>query len=210
MAIRNILFDIGYVLLDFDREAVVRELAASSRTIHPERFGREQVFLPGAIEEFETGRIGGEEYFARFCQVSGCELPFGEFRRIWCAHFTEIAPMIALGRELSRDYRIYLFSDTNPLHVPAVYELHPALRFFHGEALSYRLGALKSHPGFFERALEQLGLAAGECLFIDDLEANVLAARANGIRAICHRDPESTRRGLLAALGDGSAPHAPR
>lgn len=63
---------------------------------------------------------------------------------------------------------------------------------------------VKPDPAIYHLALARFGLEPHEAVFIDDNEANVLAARALGIRSIHFKDAESTRReiveaGLLAA-----------
>jgi putative hydrolase of the HAD superfamily len=48
---------------------------------------------------------------------------------------------------------------------------------------SCELGAAKPDPAFFCRVLDRLGAAAPEVLFVDDNEANVVAARECGLAA---------------------------
>ena len=55
---------------------------------------------------------------------------------------------------------------------------------------------LKPDPAIYHRLLDRNGLVAGECLFIDDSEKNVLAARAVGMAAHHFRGAE----GLAAEL----------
>ncbi len=70
----------------------------------------------------------------------------------------------------------------------------------HGQALSCELGVMKPEKAFFERALEKLGLAAEECLFIDDLEKNVVSARSFGMCALRHTEPEATIAAVFRKL----------
>ena len=108
--------------------------------------------------------------------------------------------MIALGRALSQHFNIFFLSNTDPLHIPVLYDHFPDLLFFHGEALSYQLGALKPEAAFYERALEKFSLNPGECLFIDDLAENVTAARQLGLRSIRHTTPAETKSAVLSEL----------
>lgn len=62
------------------------------------------------------------------------------------------------------------------------------------------VGARKPEPAYFERVLETLDLPADQVGFVDDVEANVAAARQLGIRAV-HHDPASGVTGLRGALG---------
>jgi len=47
---------------------------------------------------------------------------------------------------------------------------------------------------------DRLGLSAAECVFVDDTEGNILAARALGFAAVYHQSPAATRTELLALL----------
>ncbi|MBG0828092.1 HAD family phosphatase [Planomonospora sp. ID67723] len=58
--------------------------------------------------------------------------------------------------------------------------------------ISGEVGMRKPEPRIFEHTLGVVGLSGAECVFIDDIEANVTAARALGIVGVHHRDPEAT------------------
>ena len=199
--IKNILFDIGSVLLLFDREATVREFSYYSETIPQENFTDEHVFLPEFWPGMETGEISPCEYYERFRKKSGCRISFRHFSLIWARYFTDSRPMITLGRSLSRRFRVYFLSHTDPLHIPVLYSRFPDVLFFHGQALSYELGVLKPERSFFARALEKFALKPSDCLFIDDQPPNVEAARKLGIRSIHHFNPEQTRAEIIDEFG---------
>ena len=59
---------------------------------------------------------------------------------------------------------------------------------------SHEVGLLKPDPRIFALAAERLGVLPEEVVFLDDVEANVDAARASGWHAVLHRStPESIR-----------------
>ena len=197
--IKNVLFDIGSVLVVGDPEATAREFALYSDR-PKERFGTEHVFLADIQPAFERGEISAEQYYQAFVGVSGCRVSFRHFSIIWAKHFVEIPPMIRLGQRLARNLKVFFLSNTNPLHIPALYKLFPSLLFFHDQALSYQLGALKPDRAFYERALEKFGIKPRECLFVDDLADNVDTARDFGMRSIHHLDPANTASSIYAVL----------
>ncbi|OGG04655.1 MAG: hypothetical protein A3F83_00880 [Candidatus Glassbacteria bacterium RIFCSPLOWO2_12_FULL_58_11] len=205
--IKNILFDIGSVLLQFDREATIREYSCYSGIAAPAELAFESVFLPGQWQKMETGEMKSEEYYELFIKASGCRISFRHFCLIWCMHFREDREMIALGRALASKFKLYFLSNTGPLHIPGLYDRFPSLLFFHGQALSWDLGVLKPDPAFFARALDKFSLRAPECLFIDDQLCNVETARALGIQSIQHLSAEKTAAAISAALDlDGASP----
>jgi putative hydrolase of the HAD superfamily len=62
-----------------------------------------------------------------------------------------------------------------------------------GEVIvSGEVGLRKPDPKIYELALDQIGRPAAECIFIDDVEVNLVPARRLGIRTILHTDREST------------------
>lgn len=71
---------------------------------------------------------------------------------------------------------------------------------FDAVVISGEIGMRKPEPRIFAHALDQVGLAGEECVFIDDIEANIVAARGMGITGIHHRDADSTIAELESLL----------
>ena len=69
--------------------------------------------------------------------------------------------------------------------------------------ISGEVGMRKPEPEIFELALDRIGLAAGDCVFIDDLEHNIVAAEQAGLVGIVHRTFDQTA-GELEALFPGA------
>lgn len=67
--------------------------------------------------------------------------------------------------------------------------------------ISSEVGMRKPEEEIFRHAAALLGLAPEECVFIDDLEANVLAAEAVGLVGLHHREPTRTAERLGELLG---------
>lgn len=72
---------------------------------------------------------------------------------------------------------------------------------FDAVVISGEVRMRKPEPEIFAHALERIGLHAHECVFIDDIEANVDAARELGMAGILHRSPEETRGALIEWSG---------
>ncbi|MFG1703583.1 HAD family hydrolase [Nonomuraea sp. M3C6] len=71
---------------------------------------------------------------------------------------------------------------------------------FDAVVISGEVGMRKPEPRIFHHALGRIGLSGEECVFIDDIEANILAARALGIAGIHHRDADTTIAKLESLL----------
>ncbi|MER6943251.1 HAD family phosphatase [Nonomuraea sp. NPDC000554] len=63
---------------------------------------------------------------------------------------------------------------------------------FDAIVISGEVGMRKPEPRIFYHALDQVRLPGEACVFIDDIEANIVAARAIGIAGIHHQDPDTT------------------
>jgi putative hydrolase of the HAD superfamily len=71
---------------------------------------------------------------------------------------------------------------------------------FDAVVISGEVGMRKPEARIFRHALEQVGLPGEECVFIDDIEANIVAARTLGITGIHHRDADTTIAELESLL----------
>jgi putative hydrolase of the HAD superfamily len=72
---------------------------------------------------------------------------------------------------------------------------------YHAVVISAEVGMRKPEERIFRHATDLLGLTPGECVFIDDIEANVRAAEALGMCGVLHAEPEATVRRLGGLLG---------
>jgi putative hydrolase of the HAD superfamily len=65
------------------------------------------------------------------------------------------------------------------------------------------VGMRKPEPGIYELTLERLGggVVAGDCLFVDDTEANCEMATELGMTAVHYRDNEQAVREIESILG---------
>jgi putative hydrolase of the HAD superfamily len=80
------------------------------------------------------------------------------------------------------------------------YPRHLFPGMFDTVVISAEVGMRKPEERIFLHAAEQIGLAPAECVFIDDLKANVAAAQAVGMTAVLHSDPAATVAALSGLL----------
>lgn len=181
--IRNLIFDFGGVLIDLDMEAVPRGL---------QKFGLESAGpdLVRVSQLYETGQIST----ARFLTEVRRLLPGSreaEIRQIWNATVAQF-PMARLefleSLKASGQYRMFLLSNTNPLHVErarstmGTWEFERFRNCFREFYLSHEIGMRKPEPEIFTFVLEENDLVAGETLFIDDTLEHTESAARLGIR----------------------------
>ena len=158
---------------------------------------------PTAWIEFELGQLSEEQFLARF---------FHDGRAFDCAAF--LATVRASYRWLpgmeellaalaARGHALHALSNY-PEWYGMIVERLTLSRFLAWSFVSCRTGVRKPDPRAFLGAAASLGVAPGECLFIDDRERNCAAARALGMPALrftAAQDlaAELARLGLLAA-----------
>lgn len=203
--IRNILFDIGVVLLHIHYGKALLRIVPRC---HPLRLLRLAKFLTleerdPIIAEYERGRVTTADFFRHFVDLTGYRGTQEEFAAAWRGILSENRPMLEFGRELSGSYDVYLVTNTGELQVPHIYESFPGIRFFKDQAASFELGEVKPDRAFYEKALAKFGITADTCLFIDDRPENIEGARACGLRSIRYTTAEETIQAVRAALAKG-------
>jgi FMN phosphatase YigB (HAD superfamily) len=196
--IRAIIFDIGNVLTPFSYAPLVAEVAR--------RTGRGEAELFAATDAlrhaYETGAVDTQEFLTQLdTATDGC-FTRDELARLWEGIFTENEPMTALSRWFSGRMPVFLLSNTNALHLDYLRRTFPVFAVFRGGVFSHIAGAMKPDPRIYEAAERELGVVPAESLFIDDMPANIAAARAHGfIAELYDRHAHAAFLERLAALG---------
>jgi FMN phosphatase YigB (HAD superfamily) len=102
----------------------------------------------------------------------------------------------ALVRQLSGRYELALLSDHAREWIDYIRPRHSFFSLFPNQFFSFDLGHTKQESAAFSLTLEKLGKTARECLFVDDLEANLRVARSVGIEGILFRDAQQVAAAL--------------
>ena len=148
-------------------------------------------------DAFEAGRMGGDEFVRRACEVIGFRGAPASFRTAFVDIFTPNPDVCALIPRLKPDYRLVLASNTNELHAASFRQsFADVFRHFDAIGLSYEAGARKPCAQFFAHCQTLTNAPPSECLFIDDLPANVAGAQACGWHGIIYRDDADLHRQL--------------
>jgi putative hydrolase of the HAD superfamily len=207
-AIKNILFDLGNVLLDLkiDRtEEAFRELLQEDFEKAYLTYEGEQLF-----ERFEVGQISPFEFVRGMRAAAQVPLTDDDVIDSWNALLEGIpTPRMEWLQGLSSGYDLYLLSNTNALHMMWLDEyLHDA----HGSSLdtfksifqhcflSYQIRMRKPESEVFQYVLEQAGIKPEETLFVDDRLDNIQAARGLGYQTYQHRPDLEIARELEKIL----------
>jgi putative hydrolase of the HAD superfamily len=194
---RAIVFDFGKVVALFDHHIALRKVQPFTTLSVAEMFQR--VFESDLEDTFERGHLEIDDFLARVQTTwqARCELPF--LRRALADIFEPNPEVCELIPRLAGRYRLVLGSNTNAIHAEQFLpQFADVLGHFHHLVLSYRIGCRKPERAFFEHCVAQAGCRADECVFVDDIAANVASAEAVGLRGIVYRRGDGLLQKLAA------------
>ena len=175
----DFLFDIGKVLLDFDFESSLSKFLPAN---HPNPTAALDKLL-ARKDEFEAGKVNTEDYTRWALETLDSDVSPETFHHAWCNIFTPNQPMWDAAKKLrAAGHRLILFSNTNAIHCPWVFEAFPEFSLFHGAVLSYEVGAIKPQPEIYQHAIEKFSLTPENTLYIDDLPANIATGQEFGFQ----------------------------
>ena len=190
--IRNVVFDVGNVLVKLHYQPFVAYLVES---------GVDLSDLPGwlksvDLEGHERGEVPGDVLLERIARASAHPLDLAELRAHWLSMFEPWDEMFTLASGLKADYRVYLLSNIGDMHWAHLDTLYRLDTLVHGACASFRVGAIKPHVDIYRKAELMFDLDPAATVFLDDLLPNVIAARECGWHAIHHSDAGLTRSKL--------------
>ncbi len=194
--IRAVVFDFGGVISAVDVGMFLRRIAPRTEKSVAEVGAL--IYSSRLPVLYESGRISSTEFFARLAELCGLRMPEDEFIPAFTEIFTPIEPTLDLIRRLKGRYRLGLLSNTNEWHFKGHIETIPVFSLFDTVTLSYEVREMKPGERIYRDALAKLGLPPGACVFIDDIEENVAAARKLSMRAIRYEGHDQ----LVAALAE--------
>jgi HAD superfamily hydrolase (TIGR01509 family) len=191
----TLVFDFGNVLGFFSHRKAAEQLAVYSPLSAADILRH---YLDPLLEdEFESGRMSLPAFRERVRQRCHVTCDDAQLDLAIADMFTPNEEVCALIPALKRRYRLLLLSNTNELHA-----LHfrrqfaDTLAHFDALVLSHEVGLRKPCPDIYVRCQTLANAAPHQCVFIDDLPANIEAARACGWRGIVYRRGLDLRREL--------------
>jgi glucose-1-phosphatase len=128
-----------------------------------------------------TGKISGGEFWEILSKRSGLEIGEDLLARFF--HPFQDQEVVELVKRLRGRCRVVVGTNTVESH----YRIHMAqgdYEPFDAVYASHQMGLAKPDPGFYKHILRREACSAREAVFTDDLQENVRAAAALGIRAI--------------------------
>ena len=151
--------------------------------------------------DWQEGRISPRDWYLHLTKRLGGSLTFEQFSEAWNRVLDPKSMQDStLLETLSKNYRLGLLSNTDPIHVAHLETSYDFFRFFPSRTYSCRVGASKPSPLIYREALRACKVQAGEAVYIDDVIAYVEAARRLGMSGVHYQSPEQLSSDL-AGLG---------
>jgi glucose-1-phosphatase len=187
-ATKNIIFDLGGVLLDIDYQKTIvafEKLGLKNFEVMFSQFKADELF-----EKLETGHISEADFYVAVKERTKIELTNEEIDNAWNAlilNFRQAS--LDFLEKLSANYKLFLLSNTNSIHLKYFKKLFtqetgkPLLDAYFNKAwYSNEVGLRKPGAAIFEFVLQEENLKAGETLFIDDTLMNIETAQKLGFK----------------------------
>lgn len=186
--LKNIIFDLGAVLLDIDYDKTAQSFHRLGYTNFEEMYSKFKG--NNLFNNLETGRVSTQSFLKQMVDAGNGKVTEADIRNAWNSmllDFRESSFQFLL--QLSGSYRVYLLSNTNAIHQAAFEKKFesqmggkPFKNYFTHAYFSHEVGFRKPDEEIFAFVLANAGIKAGESLFIDDLPANTGVAKKLGFK----------------------------
>lgn len=192
--VRNVVFDIGWVLVHLAPQPLLRLLAAHGAELDT----LEEVTSRIALHEHESGRLDGEGLIDELAALAPRTPSRTALAAAWVDMFDPQPAMFALAERLRGRHRVYLLSNVGDLHWAELRRRFRLHELGHDVIASFEAGVMKPHAGIYLQAETRFGLNPAETVFIDDRAENITAVQRRGWHGIIHADHAATVAALRA------------
>jgi len=195
MMYKNIVFDMGNVLVKYDSDAAARQFTDDKKIIREVGL---IVFKSIEWEMLDGGLITEEKalkkMLSRFETEEAREIGRKSFETWDKVCMTPNEEMGEVVQQLKdKGYNVYILSNAS-VRLPKMYkEVVPKADLFDGVFYSAPEKLLKPQKEIYNRFYEKFNLDPSTCLFIDDLEDNINASKETGMDGYCFADGDVNR-----------------
>jgi len=190
MAIKNIIFDLGGVILNLDYSRTQK--AFEKLGINSVNSFFSQAKQSSLFDDFETDKSSPDDFRDAIRENTGITATDAEIDAAWNAMLLDLPPYrLELLKQYRKTHNLFLLSNTNRIHYPEVDRYlgetfgTPSLEpYFDKLYLSYEIGLRKPNTDIYEYVLADADIKAEESIFLDDSIHNLPPAEQVGIKTI--------------------------
>jgi glucose-1-phosphatase len=190
MAIKNIIFDLGGVILDINYQNTIDAFQRLGFRDFDKHYT--QAKQDGVFDAFEEGKISSKDFIDSLKPHLPESAKNEDIIAAWNAMLLNWSvDKIDFIKSLQDKYQIFLFSNTNEIHKTYFEKtLQQQIRLISLDELfiktyySHEFGHRKPHPESFKLLLDENQLNAKETLFIDDSIQHMEGAKTTGLQTI--------------------------
>lgn len=185
--IKNVVFDIGNVLIQFRPLEFLKEKYKDKKLVQ-ELY--QLIFRSNEWIMLDRGTITEEDAVDNFCErFPQNEMYIKEVMRDWHAMHIPMEGTVEILKMLKKSgYRIYLLSNYHKKAFKIVQNRFEFLKRVDGKIISSEVKLLKSEEEIYKLFLKTYNLKSEETIFIDDTLVNIEKARELGIKGICFKN----------------------
>lgn len=180
----NIILDMGNVLLEWDKDKILQGVSDTKKDY---LILDKTIFQSGLWERLDLGILTREELVLEVVSIIGNTYQKKVEEVIWnwpsyIDIYREVFPVLSELKK--KGHRIFVLSNTSKVFYDLLDEqLSPLKEVLDGFVLSCDIKAIKPDLAMFKEILDKYQLDPANCVFLDDIEDNTIAAKKLGIRA---------------------------
>lgn len=198
--IRNVILDVGNVLVDYCWE---KHLASFGFSKDIAQRVAKATALNEDWDEYDRGVLTDEEVLNRFIENDpGVEKEI----RMYNENLSGVIEVYPYAKQWIRDMKakglkVYILSNYGSKCYNECGSKMDFTELVDGAVFSWKEKVIKPDDAIYERILKRYQLVPGECVFFDDRKDNVEGARRNGILGIVFEDYDQAKKELEVLLG---------
>ena len=187
MIIKNIIFDLGGVLLNIDYQLTVMAFKDLGIENFEELYS--QAKQTDLFDKIETGKIESNLFLRKIEKIAAKKISLTDIEKAWNALLLDLpTERISMLQKASQNYRIFLLSNTNEIHynqyINDIRRIHEVdfNKLFEQAYYSHQIGLKKPDRKCFQYVLNKNLLKPEETLFVDDTIQHIESAKQIGIQ----------------------------
>ena len=202
-SVKHIIFDLGGVIVDIDFNRAINafiELGAEDFDAFFNHASQVNLF-----DRMDRGEVSPKEFRDELRSITGLSVSDEQIDKAWNAIIIGLPERrLHLLKESGKNYKTYLLSNTNAIHMKTFTEMlkeefgsKGIETYFDQSYLSFEIGMRKPEERIFKHVIKSNNLDVSETLFIDDSPQHIEAAAALDINTYLFRPDEEQLEDLF-------------